>query len=165
MIRTSYINPAAGLVSWVARGPPRGCRQCSARDDHGSARHETQCSTGCVTQPLYPWSKEGLKLSGSRHHDYRQRQTDHQYEHLLIRNTRGTCTINNASTLLQGRSTCPLSRGSSVYYPNVRCMPPAGRCLSPRGVVFPHGALCLPLVGILENMERMRGRQSRTIYM
>ena len=36
----------------MARGPPRDCRQCSARNGHDSARHEAKCSTGCVTQSL-----------------------------------------------------------------------------------------------------------------
>ena len=30
---------------------------------HASARHETQCSIGSVTQPLDAWGKRGLKRS------------------------------------------------------------------------------------------------------
>ena len=51
--------PAAMLALWPRIG--WDCRQCSARDGHGSARHETQCSAGCVAQPLYPWRKAELK--------------------------------------------------------------------------------------------------------
>ena len=49
-------------------GPARGCWQCSARDAHNSARRETYCFPDCGTQPLYAWSKVGLKPlhSGSR---------------------------------------------------------------------------------------------------
>lgn len=40
-------------TDFMARRPLRDCRQCSARDVHDSARQGTQCSTSCVTQPLY----------------------------------------------------------------------------------------------------------------
>ena len=39
-------------------------RLCSARDGYYSAGHETQRSTGCGTQPPYPWGKEGIESSG-----------------------------------------------------------------------------------------------------
>ena len=55
------------------------CRQSSARDGHGSVRHETQCSAGCVAQPLYPWRKAGLKRSGSRDRVDRDKQTGNQH--------------------------------------------------------------------------------------
>ena len=67
---------------------PRGWRQCSARDGHGSVRHETQCSAGCVAQPLYPLRRAGLKRSGSRDGVDRQTllavQTDNQNLILIL---------------------------------------------------------------------------------
>ena len=66
---------------------PRDYRQWSARDGHGWAWHETQCSAGCVAQPLYPWRRAGLKRSGSLGRvdkTDRDRQTKSNKTHRLL---------------------------------------------------------------------------------
>ena len=63
---------ASSNADFMAWGLRQDCRQGSARDGRGSARHETECSCGCVTQILYARGKAGLKRSGSRGHDCRQ---------------------------------------------------------------------------------------------
>ena len=51
--------------------PPRDCRQCSARDGHESARHETLCLL-VLTHPLCPFGKVELKCCGPRDDDDKQ---------------------------------------------------------------------------------------------
>ena len=92
------VEPAAMLALLMSGGPLRKCRRCSARGGQDSARHETQCSTGYVTQPLYPWREAGLKRSGSRDPDLRQ-----------------TC-CQHLTILMTSRADCPsILRTSTIY--------------------------------------------------
>ena len=56
----------------------------SARHDHGSARHETECPAGCATHIFHPYSEPGLEHSEWRDHVDRQTdiQTDIQTDRL-----------------------------------------------------------------------------------